>query len=272
MEQLLRIFYNNGSFFTFVGLQLLCMYLIVNFNSPQSKIYAETLAVRTGSIKGVMTDINDYLDLREQNEVHQREIARLKGLLPEAQYNASVEVDSVDDVEYLQRYTFLAANIVNRSPYNPNNTCVIDRGTQLGVKQGQGVVDERGLIGIIDLPTERHARVISILHRATRISAGLRSGYFGTLLWDGHDPRRMTLTDIPDYVTVNLKKDTVFTTGYSNIFPTRQIIGIVESAEVQSGTGSQNLTVLLTNEPLTAANAYVVQDLFKEELERLKER
>ena len=119
MEQLLRIFYNNGSFITFVGLQLLCMYLIINNNSPQSKIFAETMSVRTGSVNDAISGVNKYLDFEEHNQVLQREIARLKGLLPESQYSTGISIDSIDDRVYLQRYTFLAANIVNRSPLPP---------------------------------------------------------------------------------------------------------------------------------------------------------
>lgn len=269
MEQILRIFYNNGSFFTFIGLQLLCLYLIINFNSSQAAIAFETWTVRTGSVKDGVSYFQGYLDLREQNEVQQREIARLKGLLPEARYNATAKVDSLTDDTYLQRFNFLATNIVNRSPYRPDNTLVIDRGSSFNVQQGQGIVGDGGLIGIVDEPSTRHARVISILHRATRISAGLRNNAFGTLQWDGLDPRRMTVTDIPDYVTV-AAGDTVFTTGFSNVFPTGQVIGFVESTAVQPGTGSQDLVVRLANDPLTATNAYVVQDLFKEELSVLK--
>ena len=269
MEQILRIFYNNGSFFTFIGLQLLCLYLIINFNSTQADIAAETWTVRSGSVKGLVGGFQDYLDLREQNEVLRREIARLKGRLPEASYNTAAEVDSLADDTYLQRYNFLATNVVNRSPYQPNNTLVIDRGNDFNVQQGQGVVGDSGLIGIVDVPSSRHARVISILHRATRISAGLRNNAFGTLLWDGLDPRRMTVTDIADYVAVN-PGDTVFTTGFSNVFPTGQVIGLVETTAIQPGTGSQDLIVRRANDPLSNTNAYVVQDLFKEELSVLK--
>jgi rod shape-determining protein MreC len=81
----------------------------------------------------------------------------------------------------------------------------------------------------------------------------------------------MTVTDIPDYAKVN-PGDTLYTTGYSNVFPTGQVVGIVEDTEIQPGTGNQHLTILLSNEPLNSANAYVVQDLFKEELETLKQR
>ncbi|MEM9931646.1 MAG: rod shape-determining protein MreC [Bacteroidota bacterium] len=271
MEQLLRIFYTNGSFFTFVGLQLVCLYLIVNFNSPQSEIFQETLAVRGGSISSAMDKINGFLDLDEQNQVLLRENAALLGQLPEAGYSTSVQTDSIQDEQYLQRFVYLATNVVNRSPFRPNNTLVIDRGENLGVAQGQGVVDKNGLIGIVDLTTERHARVISVLHQSIRISAGLRSGAFGTLKWDGQDPQRMTLADIPEYLKVS-EQDTVFTTGFSNIFPTGQVIGTVESIEVQPGTGSKDLRVLLANDPLIAAHAYVVQDLFKEEFQSLQNR
>lgn len=265
MERILLLFYNNGSFFTFVGLQLVCLYLIVNYNSDQNAIAVETLTIRGGKIKSFYTGIGEYLDLREQDEVHRREIARLWGRLPEAQYDTKAERDSLEDGRYLQRYTYLATRIVNRKPYNPNNTLVIDRGEKFGVVPGQGLMDSQGLLGVVDKATPNHARALSILHQSVRISAGLKNRHYGTLRWDGHDPRYMTLVDLPDYVKVT-PGDTVFTTGFSNIFPTGQVIGTVASKEVQPGTGNQHLRVQLINEPLTAAAAYVVQDLFKEEL------
>jgi rod shape-determining protein MreC len=269
MEQILRIFYNNGSFFTFVGLQLLCLYLIVNFNSPQSAIAAETASIFTGRVESAASYTEGYLNLDEQNEIQRRTIADLLSRLPEAGYSTTVKNDSIEDNAYAQRYIHLTANVTNRSPYSPNNTLVIDRGTSQGVAAGQGVIGSEGLIGIVDLPTENFARVISILHRSARISAGLRNNAYGTLKWDGQDPRRMTMTDIADYLTI-AKGDTVFTTGFSNVFPTGQVIGTVESSEVQPGTGSQNLIVELINDPLHTNNTFVIRDLFKEELAKLK--
>ena len=268
MNQLLRIFYANGSFFTFVALQLLSLYCIINFNDRQASIAAETWTVRGGAVKSATQNVRSYLDLEEENEAQRREIARLRQLQPESLYHSERRLDSVRDTQYLQRYTFLAANVVNRSPYRSNNTLVIDRGRVMGVEAGQGVVGTQGIIGIVDRVTANHARVLSILHQDMRISAGLSGGAFGTLRWDGLDPRRVTVTDLPDYIATN-PGDTVFSTGYSNIFPTRQIIGYVESAEVQPGTGSQDLTVRLANDPLRNRGVFVVQDLFKGELEEL---
>ena len=265
MEQILRLFYNNGSFFTFCTLQILSVYLIINHNSTQSAIAAETWSIGSGRLQSISTTVNDYLNLKEQNEVQMRENARLRRLLPNALYDLRTNVDSIIDGKYLQRYNFLPARIVNRSPYNPYNVLIINRGESLGLQAGQGVIDDQGLVGIIDNSTELFARAISILHQDARISAGLRDNTFGTLRWDGKDPKYMTLTDIPEYTNIGTK-DTVFTTGYSNIFPTGQPIGIVTDAEVQPGTGSKNLKVELFNDPLRVSSVYVVQDLFKEEL------
>lgn len=269
MERILRIFFNNGSLITFVGLELVCLYLIVNFNSTQSAIAAETWSVRAGSVKSLYGNVQGYTDLREENEDLLRQIADLRGRLPAAGYAAAVDTGSVSDRAYRQRFRYVATSIINRSPYGPDNTLVIDRGSNVLVSVGQGVMGPDGLLGIVDATTERHARVVSILHRATRLSAGLRSNAYGTLRWDGLDPRRMTLTDIPDFVTVAVG-DSVFTTGFSNVFPTGQLIGTVEEAAVQPGTGSQDLTVRLANRPLQARRGFVVQDLFKEELSVLK--
>lgn len=266
---ILRIFFNNGSFFTFLALEILCLYLIVSFNEPQQAIALETWSVRSGSVRGVWSSFQDYLDLQEENEGFARENARLRAALPAARYDANFDRDSLVDSVFRQRYTFLAANVINRSPYGPNNTLVIDRGEALLVTPGLGVLGQQGLLGIVDRTTENHARVISLLHRATRISAGLRNNAYGTLLWDGLDPRYMTLTDLPDYLEISAG-DTVFTTGYSNVFPTNQVIGTVTESQVQPGTGSQNLRVRLITDPLRQRNGYVVQDIFKEELTGLK--
>lgn len=271
MERLLRLFYNNGSFFTFCFLQIVCLFLIVNRNSPQSDIALETWSVRTGKFKSALSGVNEYVDLREREKIDKQEIAKLKSLQPFNRYPTVAEVEEFLDSTSTQRFSYLSTSIVNRTAYSPNNTFVIDRGADFGVEPGQGVVDENGLLGIIDQVTPRHARAISILHGASRISAGLKDGTFGTLRWDGQDPRRVTVTNILDYIEV-AQGDTVYTTGYSNVFPTDQIIGIVEAKEIQPGTGHQSLSVILNNDPLRARHAYVVQDLFKEELLNLQEQ
>ncbi len=269
MGRLLRIILNSGGLFTFAILQLVCLYLIVNHNDDQREIWLETQSVYGSYFTEQLNAKLAFLDVARQNEVLRRENAALLARIPGSAYSTRVDTVPVDDSIFQQRFTYLASRVVNKSPYGPYNTLIIDRGSNLRVERGQGVLADGGLLGIVSEVTPRHARVISILHLDVRISAGLDNEAFGTLRWDGHDPRRVTLTDMPDYVPV-APNDTIYTTGYSNVFPTGLPIGTVESTESLPGTGSQDLTVLLLNDPLLASNGYVVRDLFKEELERLK--
>ncbi|MGB3801914.1 MAG: rod shape-determining protein MreC [Lewinella sp.] len=270
MGRLLRILLTSSGFFTFAVLQLVCLYLIVHHNDTQRRIWAETRFVYGSYLTKQVSDRLAFLDVARENEILRRENAALLSRIPGSGYNIAVDTNTVMDSVMQQRFTYLASRVVSKAPYGPYNTLVIDRGANLGVERGQGVIADGGLLGIVSEVTPRHARVISLLHLDTRVSAGLDNNAFGTLRWDGHDPQRVTVTDMPDYVPV-APNDTIFTTGYSNVFPTGLPIGTVESSEPLPGTGSQNLTVLLLNDPLLAATGYVVRDLFKEELERLNQ-
>ena len=269
MERLLNFLLRSGDLFVFAVCEVVCLILIVNFNSHQEDIWLETTAVYLGSFQEWCAGWANYLDLDERNAVLERENAYLRGQLPSANYELGERADSTVDSVRLQRFNYLATRVVNRSPGGPNNTLVIDRGREFQVTTGQGVVGGEGLLGIVDRVTARYARVLSILHLDVRISAGLAGGAYGTLRWDGRDPRYMSLSDIPDYLTVSPDRDTVYTTGFSSVFPTGVPIGTVSGAERVPGTGSQTLRVRLLGEPLLARHGYVVRDLFKDQLDQL---
>lgn len=270
MGRLLRIIINSSGLFTFGLLQLLSVYLIVHHNDAQRAIWLETKSVYGSYLTEVVNSKLAFLDVARENEILRRENADLLARLPGSGYRTTIDTVGVVDTIYQQRFTYLASRVVNKSPYGPYNTLVLDRGTNLQVRRGQGVLADGGLLGVISEVTPRHARVISVLHLDTRVSAGLDNNSFGTLRWDGHDPRRVTVTDMPDYVPV-APNDTIYTTGYSNVYPTGLPIGTVESSTPLPGTGSQDLTVVLLNDPLQATTGYIVRDLFKEELDSLQQ-
>ena len=53
-----------------------------------------------------------------------------------------------------------------------------------------------------------------------------KNNYFGSLEWNGENPRLVQLYDIQDLVKLN-KGDTIVTSGYSSIFPENIPIGAV---------------------------------------------
>ncbi len=253
-----------------IVLELFCFYLIINFNSEQQKIWLETVTVYTGGVNERVDGVNSYIGLRATVDSLQQRLADIKSATEGVYVAKAAEVDSVRDDSLRQRFVYLTAEVVNKSPYGPNNTTIINRGKMDGIEVGQGVVADRGLLGIVTAVSGEHARVMSLLHRDTRLSAGLKNSYFGTLRWDGDDPRKMTLYDLKSYVPVNVN-DTIYTTGYSSIFPTGLPIGKVSEAEKLAGTGNWRIGVELLEDPLRMRYVFVIKDLFKEDISILME-
>lgn len=266
MTRFLQIILQSSGFFTFAILQLVCFYLIINHNSEQREIWAKTVAVYGGGLSERTLGVTNYIGLREKFDSLQADIANLKNQLPNSYDIENNEVDTFVIDSLRQRFEYLPARVVNKSPYGPNNTFIIDQGREDGLKRGQGIVaGNGGVLGIVTTLNKHHARAISILHRDMRLSAGLSNNYFGTLRWDGRDPRYMVLWDVKDYVPV-VEGDTVYTTGYSTIFPTRLPLGTVSETERLAGSGNWKLRVKLLSDPLQVKFVYVVQNLFKEDL------
>jgi rod shape-determining protein MreC len=271
MNRLLQLLTRSGALFLFAALEIVCFYLIINFNSAQQEIAMETWSLYSTRFTERSANIRSYINLRQEIQQVQAENARLRGLLPNANYTERVVIDSIRQDSLRQRFTFITAEIVNKSPLGANITYVIDRGRIHGVEKHQGVISDRGVVGIVINVSERHARVMSLLHRDFRLSAGLHDKpYFGTLRWEGGDARFATLFAIPEYANPAIG-DTVETTGYSNKFPTGVPVGTIADIQPQVGSNTLLIQVRLLGDFYNLRRAYVVRDLLKEDLEQLNQ-
>jgi rod shape-determining protein MreC len=82
-----------------------------------------------------------------------------------------------------------------------------------------GVISENGIVGIVLNVSEKYATVLSFLNNNTKISAKLAlNGAFGSLVWDGKDPRFAKLLDVNKHVPIQVN-DEIITSNYSTIFP-----------------------------------------------------
>ncbi len=270
MNKFASIFIRGGSLLTFAGLELLCFYFIINYNSAQREIALETYSLYSSDVNERMTSVRNYLDLDEQNERLRNDIAAMMARSPAAVYREpNAGVDTLANEELRQRFTFFPGRVVNKSPFGANNTFVINRGKIHGVEKGQGVITENTIVGIVTAMSARHARVMTLLHGDSRISAGIpRLGTYGSLIWDGPDPRIIALRDVPRYTNVEVG-DTVKTMGFSNIFPAGIVVGTVKTAQRQAGGATWDIDVELIANPLRTEYVYVVRDLLKEDLDQL---
>ncbi|WP_367391705.1 rod shape-determining protein MreC [Lewinella sp. LCG006] len=269
MSSLLQLFTRQGAFFLFATLEVVCLYLIITYNTPQQEVASSTWNMYSGVVMERASKAQNYLKLEQLNDQLREENAALLSRMPNAFYTEALNNDTIQNDSLRQRYNYIAGEIINKSPLSANITYVVNRGHIHGVEPHLGVINGKGVVGIVVQVAQRHCRVMSITHRSMRISAGLRNkNFFGSLRWNGGDTRIATLYAIPEYADVAIG-DTVETTGYSNIFPTGVPIGSVSRKNVKEGDNTLELEVKLFNNLYEVKDAYIVRDLMKGDLDQL---
>lgn len=273
MQNLLLLFIRFGGFIVFVLLELVCLFLIVNFNKKHSQIWVHSGNRVAGTSMDIFDGFLSYLDLDDVNDELARENASLYAQLKDAKYNNQISIDSTkvgtDSLE--QQYSFIAAKVINNSINRNNNSLTLNRGSEHKIGRHMGVIGQNGIVGVVRDVSKHYSRVASLLHSQTRISAAVkRNNYFGSLIWNGQDPRFMNLVDVPKHADLRIG-DTIVTSGFSVMFPKGIMIGTIDDYELESGSNYYDIVIELSGNLSNADYVYVVNNLFRKEQEKLEQ-
>jgi rod shape-determining protein MreC len=207
--------------------------MIVFFSSAANEV--------TGRINQQYSGVRQYFSLRETNRLLFEENARLKNELQNnyidtsntrIQVNDSTVKDSTGNGENILFFRQGLLEIVTLQ----NNFLTIERGTLQGVRKGMAVASSQGIVGVVVEAGPNISRVMSLLHRNSKVSAMLKKdNVAGSLEWDGADPGLLTLRNIPKSSVIK-KGDSVLTSFYSANFPSQLLVGTV--AEIRSDSES----------------------------------
>ena len=152
------------------------------------------------------------------------------------------------------------------------NYLTINSGEAAGVKTDMGVINSKGIIGIVDKTSKNYASVISILNVKSRINAKIKkSNHFGSLIWDGKSTGFVQLMDVPRLASVR-KGDTIVTGGQSVIFPENIGIGTISKLEIDNETNYYTITVKLFNDMTSLGHVYIIKSKDREEIINLQKR
>jgi rod shape-determining protein MreC len=263
MQNLLLFLIRYGNLLTFLFLESICLYLIVQNNEAQREIFVYSSNLASGKIYENVSDLKAYVGLKEVNQVLAKENALLRSILLSKDSTLSVDTTS----EYFEgRYVLIPARVINNNVTGRNNTLTLDVGLTEGVEKSMGVIHPDGVVGVIRKVSSSYASVVSLLNTDLRISArSKRTNNFGTLRWNGEDMRYAMLTSIPKHADVMLG-DTVATTSYSSIFPEDIPLGVVDNIAQPAGRGDFLITVRLFIDFSSLDHAYVVIDRDADEI------
>jgi rod shape-determining protein MreC len=275
MYNLLAVVLRYSGVITFLVLESICMYMVVQYNRKQRATYLYSANTFSGVIYQRFDKLMKYNQLTIINDSLSAENAKLYGRLGNAKFSEYLVQDSVFVKDSLnkvkQRYVYIGASIINNSVSEFNNFMTLNRGSNHGIKPGMGVITKKGVVGIVRNVSPNFSQVMSVLHQQSKISAALKkSNYFGAVVWrNANDPLRVTLENLPKHVEV-MAGDTVQTSGFSYIFPEGIPIGVVESSGVAAGSNFNTARIKLFEDLARLRYVYIVNHLFREEQENLE--
>jgi rod shape-determining protein MreC len=250
------------TFITFLILQGVSLWFLFNYNRFHRARFLGLANEMTGRINTQYNKVEDYFTLKEENRrVHQLNDS-LMNLLPgnfmKRDTSMQMVQDSVpfDTSGTYRRYFLRTATVIYNTVNFPKNYIQLNRGSNQGIKDNMAVISSDGnAVGVVVNVSANFCQVMSLLHVQSIISASLKkSGDFGTLEWDGKDPRFLLLKKIPKSVEVKLG-DTVLTSRYSYNIPPGYRIGTINEIKIDNTTGMYVLKVK------TAANFYNLQQV-----------
>ncbi len=209
----------------------------------------------------------DYFSLRRDNLRLLDRIARL-----ETEREAGVTTaDSlaVDSLIAASPYYFTTARVISNSIARQENFFVIDKGLRNGIEENMGVLTPDGAVaGYVRQCSDKYAVCVSVLNRAFSLGGRfLHNEYFGSVGWDGIDPRFVTLTDIPRYAEV-AAGDTVVS-AYSLRFPPDRFIGTVAAVTPSEDGTTHTIRLKLGARMHALSHVVLVRFADYEELDQL---
>jgi rod shape-determining protein MreC len=253
--------------------------MIVFFNDRQRTIYLHSANLFTGAFYSKYNEGLQYFDLSKQNKKLATENAYLRGLLPSSIVDETMKVDSnritvfkdtIKKAQLTQFMTFQPVKVINNSISRLDNYLTLESGRLQGVKPGMAVISNDGVVGVVNRVSNHFSLVLSALNRQSRIGGAIKnSDYFGTLVWNGDDPRTLILDAIPKHATINIG-DTIVTSRFSTIFPENHLVGRIEKFYLKPGANFYTIEVGMFNDLSRIRTGYVVKNLRKDEQESLE--
>ena len=223
-----------------------------------------------GTLWGGTEQIKDYFSLRKVNESLALENHELRTRL--AQYEALEQEADENKSEIAGGFRYLPASIMKISNNTQHNYMIIGKGSEDGMTTGSGVITGKGAIGVVDAVSSNYSYAISFKNHEMNISARLgKEGAVGPLSWDGKSRNGAILKEIPHHVEFE-PGDTVFTSGYSSIFPPDIPLGTTGKSKIVNGA-TYEIEVTLFEDFGSTRHVTIVENLGKDEIKKLeKER
>lgn len=273
MRNILNFIIRYSKWFVFTFYVLMSCILLVDNNIYQQSVYLTSANGFTGGVYGIWSQVAGYFHLKTINESLQasnadlqNQVLNLKSQIAELKIHRD---DTLMNPQDRQRFDYVSAAVINNNTRHPRNYFTINRGRLDGVKPGMGVVDQNGVVGIVNVTGDHMSRVISLLNETQRFSVKLKgSNFIGSLNWKGRDATIGYVEEIPRH-TVYKTGDTIVTSGYSTTFPEGIPVAVVLNRVHSDDDSFFTFKVKLISDFKALSSIRVIKDVYKSEIDSL---
>lgn len=272
MRNILNFIIKYSKWFVFTIYMVISIVLLIINNNYQQGIYLSSANVVTGNIYGAWSEITGYFNLKSinqslqtRNAILQNEVLNLKSQLNDMQ----VIVGDSTDRFLTNRYQYISAGVINNNTFHPQNYFTINRGREDGIKPGMGVVDQNGIVGIVNVTGPHISRVISLLNETQHFSVKIKGTPFvGSLTWKGGDPSIAYVEEMPSHAVYQIG-DTIVSSGFSTAFPDGIPVGVILNRVRSKDDSFFTFKVKLVSDFMTINVVRVISDIYKVEIDSL---
>ena len=271
MQQIFNFIFKNSYRLLFLLLLIISLSLTIQAHSFHKSKVISSANFLSGGVYSQLNAIDEYFSLRSRNEELATENARLKTIL----FNRtdSLDIDKIDTIPGLKRTNVIVSKVIHNSYNSPENYLTLNAGANQGVQVDMGVINDLGIVGIIENTSPKYATVLSVLNIKSKINAKFKkSNHFGSLQWNGKNTGFVQLIDVPRLASTVRKGDTIVTGAESRIFPENINIGTVHKIYIDDKTNYYTIDVKLFNDMTNLGHVYIIKDSEREELLELEKQ
>ncbi|WP_289664668.1 rod shape-determining protein MreC [Flavobacterium panacagri] len=270
MQQIFNFIIRNSNRLLFLLLLGISLGLTIQSHSFHRSRVISSANFLSGGVYEKINHVNEYLNLRAENDELVLENARLKSLL----FNKedTTKPPTPDSIKGVKPSDIIVSKVIHNSYNTHENYITLNSGSKDGVKQDMGVINSLGIVGVIDNTSPNYSTVVSILNMKSHINAKIKkSNHFGSLTWNGKSTGYVQLEDVPRLASIR-KGDTIVTGGQSVIFPEGINIGTVDIVYKKEGTSFYVIKVKLFNDMTNLGHVYIIKSKGREELINLENK
>ena len=249
-------------------LLILSLTLTITSHTYHRSEYINSANRISGSVYTKINDVNEYLSLKEKN----KELASENALLKEMLFNRKDTLITSKTLfrNDLNNFNVVVGKVVKNSFNARENYITINAGKALGIKTDMGVINDKGVVGIVEKTAKDFATIQSILNIKSKINAKIKnSDHFGSLVWDGKNVGFAQLIDVPRLASLR-KGDSIVTGGNSDIFPENIPVGKIDKIFIDRKTNYYTINVRLFNDMTALGYVYIIENKLKKQKQDLE--